>query len=267
MSIVGVSLEKELVSINLYLSYDIGYNIHSTKKEQKMGTLTAILIIAALVVIHELGHAVCGWISGVKMKEFSVGIGPGLKIDLPENKYIGTLILSPLLIGGYVLPDKEQLDAIAKWRRILFYLGGVLANAALASLILLLLGYPALKAIFGPFIITFIFPFLLGKFLILGFPEGGGIMGPIGIVSQLSGDFNPLFIANISLSLAALNILPIPPLDGGKIMCALILEPLFGKARAKKMEGVLSILGIALFLTLLIYATSVDIAPKTPTGK
>ncbi len=232
-----------------------------------MGTLTALLILAGLVVIHELGHAVCGWISGVKMKEFSVGIGPGLKIDLPENKYLGTIILSPFLIGGYVLPDAEQLDALPKWRRVLFYLGGVLANAALTSLILLLLGYPALKAIFGPFIITFLFPFLLGKFLIFGFPEGGGMMGPIGIVSQLSGNFDPLFIANISLSLAVLNVLPIPPLDGGKIMIALIFEPIFGTVMAKKIEIVLSIIGIILFFALMIYATSLDLNPKTPTGK
>ena len=41
-------------------------------------TLAAILIFAVLVFIHELGHFIAAKLSGVKVNEFAIGMGPKL---------------------------------------------------------------------------------------------------------------------------------------------------------------------------------------------
>lgn len=83
------------------------------------------------------------------------------------------------------------------------------------------------------------------------------IAGPVGIAvltGQVAGLGFPYllqFIAVLSLSLAIINILPIPALDGGRFFF-LIIERIRGKAVSAKVEGVIHGIGFYVLLLFLV---------------
>ena len=60
------------------------------------------------------------------------------------------------------------------------------------------------------------------------------------------------------MNLGIVNLLPIPPLDGGKIVL-LIIEGIRKKPVSEKVEGALQMLGFAFFIGLTIFVTFNDI--------
>ena len=66
------------------------------------------------------------------------------------------------------------------------------------------------------------------------------------------------FVAFISINLAFMNLLPIPALDGGKMLFFLI-ELVRGKPVDPKYEGVVNLVGMALILVLFVFITYQDI--------
>ena len=94
--------------------------------------------------------------------------------------------------------------------------------------------------------------------------------GPVGIVSQMSeiaaesettkiAFLNLLSVgAFIAINLAVMNLLPIPALDGGKILF-LLIELVRGKKLDPKYEGVASMIGLGLILALFVFVTYHDI--------
>ena len=88
------------------------------------------------------------------------------------------------------------------------------------------------------------------------------LMGPIGISGMVANtkgiqDFIYL-LALISLSLGVTNLLPFPPLDGGKVVIYLI-EAIRKKPMKEKTEINIQMLGFALLIGLTIFVTYNDI--------
>lgn len=90
------------------------------------------------------------------------------------------------------------------------------------------------------------------------------VAGPIG-VAQMAGQvanmgFMPLlqFTALFSINLGLLNLFPLPVLDGGYVV-ALALEGIRGRSLNKNIMQYLQMLGFALLLLLMIFATFKDI--------
>lgn len=65
-------------------------------------------------------------------------------------------------------------------------------------------------------------------------------------------------LAAVSLSLGFMNLLPIPPLDGGKILLE-IIGAIKRKPVSEKVQLNLSYIGLAMFLTLFVFAVRQDI--------
>lgn len=65
-------------------------------------------------------------------------------------------------------------------------------------------------------------------------------------------------MAAISLSLGMINLLPIPPLDGGKVVIE-IIQAIIGRPISEKVYMAVSVVGIALFILLFVYLTGQDI--------
>jgi len=86
-----------------------------------------------------------------------------------------------------------------------------------------------------------------------------GIVGMGEVVSKTEGVLEFLnLMAIISMAVGVANILPFPPLDGGK--CVLVLaEAITGKKVSYKLEAILSYLGLALLIGLTLYVTYNDI--------
>ncbi len=107
----------------------------------------------------------------------------------------------------------------------------------------------------------------LGKLLVGLFSNleiSSEVTGPIGIFRITSEvakvgiiPFMQL-LALLSISLAAINIIPFPALDGGRLIFVL-LEALIGKRFNKLMEGKIHLVGMALLLLFMVTITYKDI--------
>lgn len=90
------------------------------------------------------------------------------------------------------------------------------------------------------------------------------IAGPVGIVtltkqmSELGLSYLLYFAAILSINLGIINILPIPALDGGRILFVLI-EKLKGSPVSSRVEGYVHQIGFILLLLLMVLVTLNDI--------
>jgi len=97
-----------------------------------------------------------------------------------------------------------------------------------------------------------------------GVPDGIEVKGPVGIfelfaqMGSLGVGYFLRFIALISISLALLNVLPIPALDGGWLMF-IIIEKIRGKAITQKVEQGITVFFFLLLISLMIYVTIKDV--------
>lgn len=100
--------------------------------------------------------------------------------------------------------------------------------------------------------------------LVRGVPTGVQIVGPIGVfglatqMSQLGIIYFLQFIAIISINLAFLNILPIPALDGGKLLF-LAIEKVRGKPISEKVEQSVTTFFFILLIALVLLITLKDV--------
>jgi len=114
-----------------------------------MDVLIFIVILVALVLIHEFGHFAAAKLFGIRVDSFNIGFPPRLfKIQRGETLYSFNL----LLIGGYVqihgenpedgAGDPRALSSRSRWVQALVIIAGVAVNA-LAAWLLLSAGYMA----------------------------------------------------------------------------------------------------------------------------
>ena len=67
-----------------------------------------------------------------------------------------------------------------------------------------------------------------------------------------------MLVAAISMSLGFMNLLPIPPLDGGKILIE-VIQIIVRKPLSIKVQNILSYIGLAFFLFVFVVALRNDI--------
>ena len=102
------------------------------------------------------------------------------------------------------------------------------------------------------------------KMLLSGQVGTGDMMGTVGIAGEMGALAKRsmrsmwLFVAYISINLAFVNLLPIPALDGGKVLF-LLIELVRGKKLDPKYEGVASLIGMGLILCLFLFVTYHDV--------
>jgi len=94
--------------------------------------------------------------------------------------------------------------------------------------------------------------------------EAATVTGPVGIVVLLSNvmrlgaSYILFFVASISASLAVVNILPIPALDGGRVFL-LSVQRFTGKALSPEGEARVHMIGFLLLIGLMIVITVFDV--------
>ena len=106
--------------------------------------LAAILIFGLLIALHELGHFTAAKLCGVRVNEFSIGMGPLLwHRETEETQY--SLRLLP--VGGFCAMEGEDEDtgderAFARqgfWKKLVILTAGAFMNFLTGVLILLVL--------------------------------------------------------------------------------------------------------------------------------
>ena len=95
--------------------------------------IVAILAFGVLIAIHELGHFTAAKLLGVRVNEFSIGMGP-LLLSRQGKETMYSLRLLP--IGGYCAMEGEDEDSDdpkafgsqPKWKRLIILAAGSLMN-------------------------------------------------------------------------------------------------------------------------------------------
>ena len=100
------------------------------------------------------------------------------------------------------------------------------------------------------------------KMLFTGKTTTEQLTGPIGIsqvVAQTNGIKQFVYVLIVvSMSLGVTNLIPFPPLDGGKILL-LIIEGIRRKPLDKEVEAKIQLAGFAVLITLSIFVAYNDI--------
>ena len=227
-------------------------------------------LLGFLIIIHEGGHFLVAKLCKVKVNEFAIGFGPILlQKQGKETKYVLRLI--PL--GGFVNMEGEEerseeegsFSKASIPKRIAIVLAGGLVNIifGLLAYFIIIASYTdianAIEALkfFGISMIDSL------KMLVNGtaFREEQltGIVGISEMVVETKGIVNYIYlIAVISVSLGVTNLLPIPPLDGGKVVL-LLLEAIRKKPLKENIEIKIQMAGFALMIALTIFVTYKDI--------
>lgn len=231
--------------------------------------LKIAFLLGFLIFIHELGHFLVAKLFKVKVKQFALGFGPTLlKKQGKETSYE----LKAIPIGGFVnmlgeeepVEDERAYNKKARWQRALILLAGGTVNIIFGLLLCLIIAismiglkngfaftFELLKATFQSIIELF-----TGKVHV---EQLTGVVGISDMVIETSGiiDFSYM-LAVISISLGVTNLLPFPPLDGGKILL-LIIEAIRRKPLKESTEIGIQMAGFLLLIGLSIFVTYNDI--------
>ena len=232
--------------------------------------LKIVFLLGFLIFIHEGGHFLVAKLCKIKVNEFAIGFGPTiLKKQGKETKYAIRLI--PL--GGFVSMEGENGDsedekAFSKAsipKRILIVVSGAMVNiifGIIVYFILIAVIYQDIGTAFnavGEFIASL---FESIKMLFTGNVGIKDLTGPVGIsqmVSKTVGLANYIYMFSvISVSLGVTNLLPIPALDGGKILF-LIIEAIRKKPLKQETEIQLQLIGFSILIGLSLIVTYNDI--------
>lgn len=228
--------------------------------------LLSFILIGISIGVHEAGHAIMSFVLRVPFEYISIGIP--LNIRMGRFKWNGviaqwhikkvTLRLGILPFGGGVQIHENVFWNTLWWKRFLIALAGPAFSLAFAYMSIALFLGPE-KAIH----ITHQFTLASGEanmMLLSGGIPLSEINGPIyliGLITQameislLEGAI--FMLALINVSIAATNMLPIPALDGGQAVIALV-SAFAGNNKFKKVvsPGVRSTFYILLIIMMLL---------------
>lgn len=235
-----------------------------------IAALKIIIILGFLVLIHETGHFLVARLCKVKVNEFSIGFGPVLwKKETEKTKYMVRLI--PL--GGYVsmLGEEERSEEEGSFskasipKKIAIVAAGGLVNIIFALILYIIIATILTGNMTRAITSTGNFVMAMVESIKLIFTGGvtvNDFMGPIGI-SQVVAQTNSLLdffyiMALVSMSLGVTNLLPFPPLDGGKILIY-IIELIRRKPLKENFEVKLQLLGFLVLITLSVYVAFNDV--------
>ena len=235
-----------------------------------ISAIKIVFLLGFLILIHEGGHFLVAKLCKVKVNQFAIGFGPELiSKQGKETKYVLRLI--PL--GGFVSMEGE-VESSENERAF--------NKASIPKRIAIVAAGALVNIIFGLFVYFGLILFLSGNFITaikgtlnLGsallesikmlFTGGVGVndlTGPVGISGLITGTRGIVqylnLMAMISVSLGVTNLLPVPALDGGKIVL-LIIEAIRRKPLKENTEVTIQLIGFMLLIGLTIFVTYNDI--------
>ncbi|HHX58804.1 MAG TPA: RIP metalloprotease RseP [Candidatus Moranbacteria bacterium] len=172
------------------------------------------------------------------------------------------------LILGIIHPGERQVSEVKVTPRIETPEGEGPLGVGLVEVAFVKHGFfeslkMGIQATIGMVIAIFIFLWDLLKGLFIGQSVGQEVAGPVGIavmtgqVARMGLAFILQFAAMLSVNLAVINFLPLPALDGGRVIF-LLIEKIKGKPVDQKIEGIVHGIGFMLLMLLMLLVTVKD---------
>ena len=253
-----------------------------------MKTFIAFIFLITLIVsIHEGGHLIAAKLFNVYCSEFSIGMGP--ELYRKKNKETD-FVIRLLPIGGFCsmagesedglekrtkieVPIERTIKGTAKWKQLIIYLAGVFMNFILGFIVITIaimtikvdgvnIGFiEALTRTPNTFwqYATAIIEGIKG--LVTQPTQISGIVGIYSYTSEMvkSGwTYYLMYIALISINVGVFNLLPLPVMDGGRVLI-LIIEMIIGHDINKKLEEKIMIICAIFLVGLMLWAFGLDI--------
>ncbi len=247
-----------------------------------INAIKIIFLLGFLIFIHEGGHFIVAKLCKVKVNEFSIGFGKTIwSKQGKETKYAIRMI--PL--GGFCAMEGEDEESDAEGsfskasvgKRISIVVAGAAVNIIFGILVYFILMSTVGLRFEDPARDTFLNRIYYGgkatgefmlalidsiKILFTGGFEVDQMVGIVGIsevVVATTGIANYIYlIAVISISLGITNLLPIPALDGGKILL-LLIEAIRRKPLKMETEAKIQLLGFSILIAITLLVTYNDI--------
>ncbi|MDG4850502.1 site-2 protease family protein [Peribacillus frigoritolerans] len=195
------------------------------------GLILKMTIIFILVIsMHESGHYFAARWMGVSVTEFAVGVGPTLfKHHTKHTNYIFKL----LPVKGHIRMNIAQEETLSLINKCFLYMAGILVNLTSFILGLTIFFVQQGKPIIESFVAVFLQMLaIIEKFYVFLATIGwSDIITPKNDLENSVGTYISLShlaenfwlgFAILSLILGLLNTLPIPALDGGRVILAIL---------------------------------------------
>lgn len=235
-----------------------------------ISAIKIIFLLGFLIFIHEGGHFLVAKLCKVKVNQFAIGFGPTIFTKQgKETEY--TLRLIPL--GGFVSMEGEEkpseetraFNKASIPKRIAIVIAGATVNIIFGLMVYFILvssikGNMAEGAKYTTNLAVSMLDSIRQLFIgNVGIEDFTGPVGISEVVSKTSGIKEYLYMVSIiSVSLGITNLLPIPALDGGKILL-LIIEAIRRKPLKEETEISIQLIGFSLLIGLSIFVTYNDV--------
>ena len=240
-----------------------------------MGIIIAILLFSFIVIFHEMGHFLIAKANGIEVEEFALGMGPLLF----SKEYKGTRYCLRLLpIGGACMMgedvtyehdgEKHTVTLTPKYdEENQYYRLGISRGANEKAGFFKSLQYGTYEVKY--WICTTVSSLKMLIMRQVGIDQMSGPVGIVGAVDetyQASSQYGVLTVIasmlNIAILLSAnlgvMNLLPIPALDGGRLVF-LFVEAIRRKKIPPEKEGYVHLIGFALLMALMVVVLFNDI--------
>lgn len=247
-----------------------------------INAIKIIFLLGFLVFIHEGGHFLVAKLCKVKVNEFAIGFGK--KVWQKKGKET-TYSIRMIPLGGFVSMEGETEESEVEGsfskasvgKRMAIVVAGATVNIVFGILVYFILMSTVGLEFADPARDTILNRIYYGakgtgNFILMIFDSikvlftGGlatdqmvGIVGISEVVATTTGIANYIYLmAVISVSLGITNLLPIPALDGGKILI-LLIEIIRRKPMKLETEAKIQLIGFSILIALSLFVTYNDI--------
>ncbi len=223
-----------------------------------------LILLGILVIVHEGGHFCVAKLCRIRVNEFSIGFG---KIIWSKQRKDTKYCLRMIPLGGFVNMEGEEepsdkegsFSKAGTLKKIAIVAAGAIVNIIFGIIMyfLLITVHYGIEVAARSTLNYIGALFESVKILFTGGTTLDDLAGPVGIasiVSQTSSLTDFVYLLSVvSLSLGITNLIPIPPLDGGKILIYIIeaikRKPLKEETSIKiQMAGFLFIICLSVFV-------------------
>lgn len=238
--------------------------------------LLSQITLTLAVFVHELGHFFAMRAFGIRVETFSVGFGKGWTLfKWKETEFM----LTPFIFGGYVMPNTESYEEAQAYKKLIVSLAGPVAGLLAAIIPFFIVEYffdgggflsSLLFACTVPFVIVWKLYSALFGFLGVFFEHTKEVVSQVTVASAGRASSNYTFMEDsdgkmfalklgaLSIGLSVLNMIPVPPLDGGHVVTHLY-EMIFRRKANKHVVLWITLVVVLLFVVLFLLSIFNDV--------